>query len=98
MCHYKRNAGGDSERRRPSATPRKMPFSNDAKPALSASDSSDTPLLPDQPARPARASLLGTDELSLHQRRIDERLRTLCLVVLALAVVAAGNHTAARTL
>lgn len=60
-------------------------------PALSASDSSDTPLLPDQPAR-ARASLLGTDELSVRQHRLDERLRTLCLVVLALAVLAAAAH------
>ena len=34
----------------------------------------------------ARPSLLGSDALSLRQQRVDERIRTLCLVVLSLAV------------
>jgi hypothetical protein len=38
----------------------------------------------------ARPSLLGTDVLSIQQQRLDERIRTLCLVVCALAVLAAA--------
>ena len=40
----------------------------------------------------ARPALLGTDALSRDQQRLDERIRTLCLVVMALAVCAAALH------
>ena len=40
----------------------------------------------------ARPALLGTDALSRDQQRLDERIRTLCLVVMALAVCAAALY------
>ena len=43
-----------------------------------------TPLLDEREARP---SLLGSDALSTRQQRQDERIRTLCLVVLSVAVL-----------
>ena len=48
------------------------------------------PLLPT--TRPAKPSLLGSDALSDTQQRLDQRIRTLCLVILSLAVLFAGAY------
>ncbi|KAL1499631.1 hypothetical protein AB1Y20_011830 [Prymnesium parvum] len=58
-------------------------------PADDHSDSSERAHLLPAGARPA---LLGTDALSLAQARLDERIRTLCLVVVAAAALAAALH------
>ena len=50
------------------------------------------PLLSDEEARPARPSFLGEDALSARQQRVDERIRTLCLVVLSIAVLGVGLY------
>ena len=40
----------------------------------------------------ARPALFGTDALSTRQQRQDDRIRTLCLVILAIAVVGFGAY------
>jgi hypothetical protein len=50
---------------------------------------SNAPLLGEDGA-PAKPSLLGTEALSAQQARLDERIRTLSLVICATAVVAAA--------
>jgi predicted PurR-regulated permease PerM len=72
---------------------RTLSASSDIESGSCTADGSDERLLPAERTVPARPSLLGdgaTDELSSRQQRMDDRLRTLCLCVLALAVLAAG--------
>ena len=38
-------------------------------------------------AEEARPSMLGSDALSVRQQRIDERVRTLCLVIISTAII-----------
>ena len=54
---------------------------------------SSTPLLSSgSDMEEARPSMLGADALSARQQRVDERIRTLCLVVLSVAVVGVGAY------
>ena len=51
-----------------------------------------TPLLHDPESASARPSLLGSDKFSEKQQRVDERIRTLCLVILSVAVLGVGAY------
>ena len=57
----------------------------------SADATSNAPLLGDDDA-PARPSLLGTQALSTQQGRLDERIRTLSLVICAIGVLSAAVY------